>query len=450
MKGTVSGAATARLTVALSAAAVVVASLALAGPSDAAIPREFSARARAFPVEPDPGQNQTSFAVRPVAAAIGLASSPMGVNGRAAIIDLGIAEAQVGSENFQDLGREFPPEESFVRCDSVSPNVPDEGERVTGTVRMSARCDDSPAGEVATEGMALASVVPAATLDALGITGGVVHSTVRGDASGSEVIVEVEASVVDLTVGALHVDEVRYRAVAASAGVPGSARAEADVDVVAATVNGVPVIVGPDGVGVGETSVAAPFLAGAARSVSEAFSGSEFMDLRVVSPETAAAEDGSRASVDGGGLHLFLTRSGDPADREFLGLTILGGEIEVEVGGERVTGGRFDLAPFTAGATGAGLPLSARPAVTLAPSASPAVAAPPSAASGESPPPRVDLASATARRTLEEPSSWWLLPLVLGALLGALAAASSQGPMLPVRRRLGTWWNVVAESFLRG
>lgn len=428
------------LLAALLAVGAVAASVAFAGPTQAAFGREFRARARAFPVEPDPGQNQISFAFRPVAVEGGIASTPTGANGRAAILDLGFIENQVP-----------PPQDSFARCDTVSPNVPDDEERIAGSIRLAAHCAEGPTLSARADGVSPAAILPPEALAPLGISGGLVSSRATADGSGPTVAASAVSEVTDLGVGPLHVEEIRFRARVEANGEPGGAAAEWSVDAMAATVGGVPVIIGTNGVQVDEQAVPVPLLSQATAAVQQAFAQSGgYVDVRILEPQRSAAEDGSSAEVMGGGLHIFLASSPDPTDREFLGITLLGGHVEVDVGGQRR--GPLDLSPFTSGAARVGGALSARPELPTAAraprAASPAVQS--AAAPAQPEPAKVSLATATARRSLAQPSSWWIAALVGGAALLALAAASSTGPLLPVRRRVGVWWNVTAERFLRG
>lgn len=433
---------------ALLAVAAVAAAVALGGPSDAAFERQFRVRVRAFPVEPDPGQNERSFGVRPVAVEGGLASAPLGANGRAAILDLGFIENQTVE------GRPIVPEEGFARCDSVSPNVPDDEERTVGLTRLVARCPAGPQLDVRAEGISPGAVLPAAVLGPLGISGGTVSSRVSADASGASAKAESVSDVSDLTIGPLRVEHARFSARVEANGEAGGARAEWSVDAMAASVNGVPVVIGTDGVKVDDQVVPAPLLADATNSVQEAFAQSGgYIDVRVLAPEKRASDDGASAEVKGGGLRVFLASSPEPTDREFLGLTLLGGHVAADVGGPRTA--PFDLAPFTGGAARVGGAFSARPTapgVAARPTPLGLVTARPevAAAPAEVPAPEVSLATATAQRSLAQRSSWWAVAAVLGALLVGLVAASSAGPLLPARRRAERWWDATAERFLRG
>ncbi|MBI2169688.1 MAG: hypothetical protein HYU28_09365 [Actinobacteria bacterium] len=440
---------TRRLFAAGLALAAVALSLVVAGPSHAAFEREFRARARAFPVEPDPGQNQTSFSFRAVAVEGGLASAPMGANGRAAVIDLGFIENQ--SVN----GNPIAPEESYARCDSVSPNVPDDQERTVGPVALSATCAASPSLDVRADGVSPAAFVPASALEALGVSEGTISSHITADASGSAVIAEAVSELAGLDVGPLHIESLRFRARAATTGEAGGASVEWSVDGVDADVNGVPVTIGTGGVDVDDQQVPLPLVPQATAAVQEAFAQSGgFIDVRILEPQRSAADDGSSAEVKGGGFHIFLARSADPTDREYLGLTLLGGHVRVDAGEPR--SGGFSLQPFTSGAARVGgvqvidsaadgfeAPLAPR-RTRSSPAQDVAAPAP------EPAPARVSFATSTASRSLPQPSSWWLAALVAGLAVLALAAASTRPGLLPARRRAEGWWDATSERFFRG
>ncbi|HLF99404.1 MAG TPA: hypothetical protein VI916_02960 [Acidimicrobiia bacterium] len=435
-----------RALAALVAVAAVVACLAVSGTSGATFGRDFRARARAYPVEPDPGSNQTSFSFRPVAVEGGIASAPIGANARAAVVDLGFIE------NLTVEGEQIAPEDSFARCDTVSPNVPDEEERNVGSASLSARCTEGPAFEARSAGVAPSAVLPPAALEPFGISGGQISSRVSASASGSTVFSDTVNAVTDLTIGPLHIEEIRFHARVEAAGEPRTASAVWSVDVMAADVQGVPVVIGTDGVQVDSQKVPEPLAKQTTAAIQEGFARSGgFMDVRIVAPASSAADDGSAAEVKGGGLHIFMTSGTEVNDREYLGLTFLGGHTSVNIGEPRAAG--FVLQPFTAGAPRVAGAVIDRPTVApsavaragTAPAPAAAVAAP-----GRVEPPRVSLARATARRSLPAPSSWWMVVLVVGIALLALGATSIRGPLAPARARSAAWWNVTAERFLRG
>lgn len=425
-----------RLAVVALAIAAVTASLVVSPPLDAAPSRAFVARARAFPVEPDPGQNETSFSMRPVSAELGIANPPVSAFGRATVFDAGFAENQVNNED-------FPPEESFARCDTVSPNVPDSDEQQSGPFALVAECSESPAATVEARGVDLTQ---------FGLDGGSAVSTTRADGSGDTVWAETTSVATGVTIGPLTIDELRFRARAEAGGVPGSAVADSSISVIGAEVAGVPVTIGPDGVVVDAAAVPTPFLAEATAAVRDAFSQGGYMDLRLVHPDEHAAGDGTVARVDGGVFQVFMQSNDDPAEREFLGLTLLGGRVEVEIGDAVDDGAVGELVPFTTGGSRVGGAAATRPSRT--PVTSSASNGTPSdtttAEPAPAPAPRVDLATASVTRAIAGPSSAWMVALVVGLAVLALAAASDTGPLAPARRRVEAWYETLAEGFLRG
>lgn len=425
-----------RLTVVTLAIAAVAASLLVSPPLDAAPSRAFVARARAFPVEPDPGQNDTSFSMRPVSAEMGIANPPVSAFGRAAVFDAGLAENQFGNED-------FPPEDSFARCDSVSPNVPDADEQQSGPFVLSAECTEAPAGTVEARGVDLTQ---------FGLDGGSAWSRTRADGSGDAVWAETTSVATGVAVGPLTIDELRFNGRAEAGGVAGSAVADSSISVVGAEVAGVSVVIGPDGVMVDESVVPTPFLGEAAATVRDAFSQGGYLDLRLVHPDEYVADDGTSARVEGGVFEVFMQSNDDPADREFFGFTLLGGRVEVEIGDTVDDGAVGELVPFTTGGSRVGGVTATRPILTpVTPAGS--TGAPSETASGEPAPPpapRVDLATASVTRAIAGPSSAWMVALVVGLAVLGLAAASSTGPLAPARRRVEAWWESLAEGFLRG
>jgi hypothetical protein len=430
----------------LVAAAVLVALAALTltpgGAGGAVNPfgRQFLVQARAFPAELDPGQNRTGFPFRPLSQEAAVASSPLGGNGRSSVLDLGITENQFP-----------PPEEAYARCDSVSPNVPDQQERAYGTVLLAAECTDEPEPAVRTLGSAatLDALVPDDVLATFGVTSGVISSQVDASTAGGLAVAESRSSISELAIGPLAIDEVRYVARVESDGSPGSATATADIDVVGADVNGIPVIVSTGGVRVDESEVPAEAVPEATAAIQQFFSWGGYADIRVVYPEMVTSDDGSHASARGGGLAIFMTSSGDPADRYFFTLNLLGGRVALDLGAALDDDPPLVNLPYSPSPV-VGAPFSARPTparpvpAPAAPVPEPAVAPPVSAA------PEIHLAAQEARRSVAGPSSWWLAPLVAGILGLGVAGASTLAPLQPARRRVERWWDSTAERYLRG
>lgn len=429
---------------ALVALAALAASAVMLLPSDAGgavnpFDRQFVVQARAFPAELDPGQNRTGFPFRPLSQEASVASSPLGGNGRSSILDMGITENQVP-----------PPEGSFARCDTVSPNVPDHQARSYGALLLEADCRDDPEPAVQTSGSAaaLGAVVPDDALASFGVESGAITSRVTATSAGAVAVAETESSIVELRIGPLAITELRYEARVESTGAPGSARAFADIDVIGADVNGIPVVVGTDGVRVDESEVPVAAVPEATASIQELFAWGGYADIRVVLPETATAEDGSHASARGGGLAIFMTSSSDPADRYFMNLNLLGGRVALHLGAPLVDRGPVTL-PYTPSPL-VGAPFDARPA---SPRPTPVAAAPvagPVEASPVSERPEIHLAAHEGQRRVAGPASWWLVTLLAGVAGLAVAGALTTAPLQPVRQRLESWWERAAERYLRG
>src|SRR5205814_7653384 len=58
---------------------------------------------------------------------------------------------------------------------------------------------------------------------------------------------------------------------------------------------------------------------------------SPYHDIRLLKPVTSASSDGSRATVSGGGISVFVTNA-NPAGTYFAGVTLLGGSLNGVVG----------------------------------------------------------------------------------------------------------------------
>lgn len=429
------------------AVGAVGAVVALAGPGEAAFPRAFKVEARAFPVEPDPGRNETSFAIRPVSVQAVLANPPASAYARAAMADLSATENQFP-----------PPPESYAECDSVSTNVGRDNERRVGPVHLEAHCRDTPSGAALARGVALKQLgLSAGPFAALGLHGGLVSSRTEAAGGGNAVGGTVEAVVTDLRIGALVIKEARYFARASATGQPGGAEASGRIEVVAAEVGGIPVVVGHDGVRVAASEVPATVVPQATEAVRRALSQGGQAQVRVVDPETVVARDGTRAEVRGGGLEVFLASGPDPRDREFVGLTLLGGDLSVLVG-EPVSVPRPKLAPASPSPV---LGVARVPSLPPPPAVLPAAGAEASptpapvpvarpAPEAPEPGPELRLLVTRDRRSLPSRSSAWLVTLAVGAAGLALTAASSRPALRPLRLGVARWWDDTAERFLRG
>ncbi|HVM39802.1 MAG TPA: hypothetical protein VM618_03360 [Acidimicrobiia bacterium] len=426
-----------RCLVALAAVVAVVATVAVAPSGGAAA--SFAVRARSFPIEPAPGQNQLSLAVAPLATDIGLA--PGTAFGRSAMLDSGFVE------NHPDLR---PPDDSFVTCDTSLAGDPGHAERTVGAARLAVSCSDDPAGDGRVEGV---SLVP------FGLDGGVVATRSQAEATGGLLSAVSDSTVTGLAVGPLSVREARFVATVSADGTPGGAAADWDVELAGATVNGVPVVVTHDGVTVDTTEVPQPLVAEATRSIQEGFARSPYADVRVVQPAVEVSDDGRLASIDGGGIEVLFQSSDDPAERRFAGLTLLGGAVSVLWGDRTLDASPAAGKPASGGVVGSGRGGSTAPTVAGA-SARPA----PSGRLGTTatPPARgatgdagtvvetLELSAASGTRGLPTGTAWWLVVLVAGLAVMAAAAVSSTPSLLPARRRVEAWWDDASERYLRG
>ncbi len=393
--------------------------------------RVLNVHARAWPAQPDPGQQQTSLAMRPAAAEVAVASPPPATFGRASVFDMGFAE-----------GFQQPPEESYVSCDTVAANLDTEAERTAGPVHLAVRCDH------------LAGTAEASTPVDGGAAGGLAgtaRSHVEVDARGAVVRVRVEAEVSGLRAGPFRASSARYRAIVAADGTADGTEVDATVDVAGAEANGVPVAVGPDGLTVDDSRVPAPLVPQATALLAE-WLDSPYSDVRVSQPRVEVSPEGDRVTVRGGGVHVRFASSDDPAERYFVAATLVGGEIDMLLG-EAVA----DLvpdAPVPAAAPPA--PAGAVPGPAGVPprsggttpggAAAPAPAAPVAAGPGA-----VGLVDpVVTRRALPAMGPWWLVVLVAGLALMALERLSTVPPLLPVRRRVQAGWDEAAERYLRG
>ena len=389
-------------------------------PARATLSRSFGVRSSAFPVEPAPGLNQTSLGVRPAATHASLTNPPGTSYGRAAAYDLGTIELYTGP----------PPPESVAECDTASPNIPDESTAAPGGMRLSATCSDRPSGDVSAAGGSYAGG---------GLTADDLSSRVVVDGGGDVLSAEATVSANAVTLGPLVVSSVTTRASARAAGTPGSAAASGRVVASGASVDGVPVVIGADGIEVDDQKVPLEFVPAATATVQEAMGQGGYADVRVVQPKTEAAADGSHASVTGGGLMLFFNRN-DPAQNYFIRLTFGGVDLAIDVGPS-----------FSTDATPAQRPGPLTPPVggsdvlgaTGAPSGLDGSLGAGGGAPADPGPAASPVLTAT-RRTYDLPSPWrgWT---VLLAMAVAMAVAGWLA-----RRRVGDWWDTNADRYLRG
>lgn len=387
-------------------------------PPGALTDRSFSVHAAAFPVEPAPGLNQTSLGVRPAATRASLANPPASSYGRAAAYDLGTIELYTGP----------PPPESVAECDTASPNIGTDATAEPGGMRLTASCNQRPAAEVSAARGSYAGG---------GLKADDLASRIVVDGGGDVLTASATVSASAVALGPLVVTSVSTRATARAGGTPGSAAATGRVVASGASVNGIPIVIGADGVGVDEERVPLELVPTASKAVGDALGQGGYADVRLVQPTTAAAADGTSASVTGGGLMVFLNRN-DPAQNYFVRLTFGGVALAVDVGPSFAglvapsSGGDLSSPPPTGAGGGLGN--------TNGSSTPPADAAVGSLEPGAASAPVLT----TTRSTYDLPRPWrgWTV------LLALLACAAAAGWLS--RRRLAPWWDANADRYLRG
>lgn len=407
-------------------ATVVLVTAVGAVPARGAVPeRAFTAEASASPLEVIAGRNETDVGSRFFATRSAATNPPPNGYGRAALVDLGFAESLRG------------PQGPNAEADTGVPNLGDDAVVDDGASRYEAHVDRTPSSRTSAQGGTWSSDGIAA--DALG------SSSTAGVADGA-IVATVHATVSGLRVDALAVTGARFAAEARTSGEPGGAHAEGSIELVGATFAGTPVVIGPSGVHVDDTQVPAAQLAAATAALGDALSGSPFAELRLVQPVVEVADDGTRATVRGGGLFVRLTNA-TPGDSYFAEYRLVGGEIAVFVG-----------APLDAGAV-AGDEGDGPPVAGGSPTRVPGVPIGSGASTGEPPGgvvgPAVDAGYrlVTDQRAPSLASPWAGLPVALGVLWGAAVVAAVVW-WLPaaagVRRRLAEHSGRFATRYLRG
>lgn len=393
-------------------------------PAQAAAPaRAFTVSAAAFPVEPAPGTNETSLGIRPASTQASLGNPPATAYGRAAAYDLGSIELYTGP----------PPPDTVAECDTGSPNIPDDSTAAPGDMKLTATCGDRPVATATAAGRSYA---------AGDVSASSVASRASADGGTDTVTTEAVVTVQGILSGPLAVQTVTTQASTRANGEPGGAAAVGRVTASGATVNGTPVVIGPDGVSVDRERVPLELVGPAMTAVRDALAQGGYTDVRVVQPRTEASPDGTRALVRGGGVMLFFTNN-EPGRNYFLRVTFggvaLSTEIGPAVGSEGAPPGPVRSAPPAVLSEESGVPLSApggqspvrfAPGTPGSPGAPAAVPAPPVLTAG--------------RRTYDLPEPWKGWPTLV-----ALSAALAIGGWLARRRLLG-WWALNADRYLRG
>jgi hypothetical protein len=376
--------------------------------------RAFSIRADAYPVDPAPGLNRTSIGVRPAAARVDVSNAPASAYGRAASVDAGTAELYTGP----------PPPGSVAECDATAPNLPREATASPGGMTLAARCDQR----------------PSARTDATASGSGTSRASAWGDGGGDALAAGAVTEVHDAVVGEIRIGSATYTASVRADGAPGGATATGRVTVTDATIGGIPVVIGADGVTVDDTRVPLELIGAAADAVRAALSQGRYSDVRVVQPETVTAPDGTRAEVHGGGVFFYGTNA-DPRSNYFLQLTLVGGGALVALGGDA------GVAPLAAAepvadarppSAGAPPPVLADAPSGLISTGAPVAAPPTTPRAGD----RLTLATASARRTLARPWRGWVWVALVVALSGAVGVLA--------RVRLARWWRLAADRYVHG
>jgi hypothetical protein len=313
-----------------------------------------------------------------------------------------------------------------AECDTSSPNIPDASTAEPGGMQLSASCTERPSAEVSAAGQAFESS---------GLTASDLAARVKADGSGNTVVSEATSTVHDVSMGPLVVASVSTRATAQADGTPGGAKATGKVAATGATVNGIPVVIGADGVEVDTQKVPLELVGTATAGVRDALAQGGYSDVRVVQPATETSPDGLHASARGGGLSLYFTNN-DPTENYFLRLTFGGVDLSVDLGQPFGSGDLPPPASTPGGGGGSG--------VLGGGGESPARAA--GITTADTPPPVGQPAPilSTSRRVYDLPSPWRGWPMLLGLGVGSVVAGWL------TRRRLVGWWNVNADRYLRG
>jgi hypothetical protein len=346
--------------------------------------------------------------VKPLGSRVAVANAPASAYGRAALSDNGTIE----------LYRPAPPG-SFAECDTTSTNIPDDATVDPGTAHLTASCSEGPTATAAADG---------ALPDSSG--GGNGSSRATGDGSGDAATASSIAIANDVTVGPVVIGSARYEASAATDGTRERASGAGRVTVSNATVNGTPVVIGPDGVAVDQDKVPAELVNAATLAVQKALGQGGYLNVRAAQPEVTIADDGSSVAVRGGGV-FFEGKSNDPEQPYFLRQTLVGGSLLVAVGAP-VSGGAV-VTPPAPPPDGPGSPAATGDVATRPSGDAGLVAASPAT-------PEL-ITQRTVHRTRPVGLAWlWLVVIALAVM----------GVTFVFRRRLTPAWERVAERYLRG
>jgi hypothetical protein len=400
-------------------AAVVALALTSGVPARAAsLSRAFSAQVAAFPVEPAPGLNQTTLGVRPAATRASVSNPPAASYGRSAQYDLGTIELYTGP----------PPPETVAECATGSANIPEHAAASPQDMQLVATCTAAPGADVS---------AVARSYESAGLQVQDIASRVTADGGGTAVTTTARVDVQGISLGPLVISGVATTASASANGAAGGATAAGRVVASGGTVNGTPVVIGPDGIEIDRQKVPIEFVAPATAALHDALAQGGYSDVRVVQPAIETSADGMHASVKGGGLIVYFTNN-DPAQNYFLRLTFGGVDAAVDLG-QGFGGSGPAPAP---GGSSAEPPLNGDGAVLGSSGSSSLGAGGAQGGEGSSlqPAPRLT----ASRRTYDLPAPWRGWPYLLS--IGVVAAIAGW----LTRRRLLTWWTVSADRYLRG
>jgi len=272
--------------------------------------RAFDLTAEAFPLDASPGRGSIGVSIRPDASHAAASNPPSAAHARAAATDLGLAEAYVGEQG------------PSAQADTDAAGTPPDAVFEQGGLRLTAHADASPRSAASADGSSSAA-------GALRV--GELSSHAETDGSGDRLTAQAHARIAGIAIGPLTIGVASFDAVAAVDGQPGGATASARVAVTSATVAGVPVVIDDHGITVDTVTIPSTELTTATQVVHDALAQGGFLDVRVVQPRVDAAPEGTRVTIEGGGLQIHAA-STDPQNPYFVDATLVGGSATVALG----------------------------------------------------------------------------------------------------------------------
>lgn len=373
--------------------------------------RSFTIIAEAFPAAPVPGRGGTELGTRPLGSRVSVSNAPASAYGRSAIADNGTIELYTGP----------PPKGSVAECDTTSTNLPRRATVDAGSAQLTAECRDAPGAVAAADG---------SFSDSAAGSQGSGSSRAEGDGGGSAARGASSSRVNDYTQGPVHIGSARYDASGETDGTPGGGRGTGHVEVSDATVGGVPVVIGPNGVSVDQSKVPTELVGGSTAAVHDALAQGGYLDIRAAQPEVVVAPDGSSVLVRGGGV-FFEGQSNDPTQPYFVRQTIVGGSLTVAVGSDITDAMAEPPAPLP-------------PSPDIVPNAAPAAATPSAVL------PDVAVAAEPAAQLISQQSTHATSPFGLRWLWILALMIVSAVVAYVFRRQLAPWWNALADRYVRG